>query len=161
MKYIRGQNPNSHKVTAATKRKMSINMQGNTRGFQKGVSTFPGHKHSESSRHNISRSKTGKRGELSGGWRGGISTPERKVWLNNKRRALKTSNGGFHSQEEWENLKVQYNWSCPSCKRSEPSIKLTRDHVIPLSKGGLDSIENIQPLCSSCNSRKHAYMIRY
>lgn len=26
--------------------------------------------------------------------------------------------GGLHSIGEWETLKAQYNWECPSCKKS-------------------------------------------
>lgn len=86
---------------------------------------------------------------------------ERKLWLNNQRRVRKLGNGGTHTLGEWEILKAQYNWICPSCKRLEPEIKLTRDHIIPLSKGGSDNIENIQPLCRNCNCRKNTLDIKY
>ena len=101
------------------------------------------------------------KGEKSHLWRGGISTYERKLYLNAKWRAVRSGAGGGHTQGDWETLKAQYNWTCPCCKRKESEIKLTQDHIIPLSKGGSDNIENIQPLCKSCNSRKHNKTIKY
>jgi 5-methylcytosine-specific restriction endonuclease McrA len=84
-----------------------------------------------------------------------------KSFLNGRRRILKLKAEGNHTFGEWENLKAQYNWTCPACGKSEPEIKLTEDHIIPLSKGGSDNIENIQPLCKSCNSRKNTEVIKY
>ena len=61
---------------------------------------------------------------------------------------------GKHTFAEWELVKKRYNYCCPVCNRCEPEIKLTEDHICPLSKGGSNYIVNIQPLCQSCNSRK-------
>jgi 5-methylcytosine-specific restriction endonuclease McrA len=62
---------------------------------------------------------------------------------------------GGHTQGEWDALKRAFNFTCVGCNRTEPTVTLTRDHKVPLVAGGSDRIDNIQPLCGSCNSRKH------
>lgn len=79
---------------------------------------------------------------------------ENKLILNKKRRALKLGAKGSHSLKEWQALKLKYNHMCLCCKQQEPFIKLTEDHIVPLTCGGSDDISNIQPLCFSCNARK-------
>uniref|UniRef100_A0A6M3IGM3 Putative homing endonuclease n=1 Tax=viral metagenome TaxID=1070528 RepID=A0A6M3IGM3_9ZZZZ len=74
----------------------------------------------------------------------------------NKRRAI-----GSHTFNEWIVLKYSFKNLCLCCKRQEPKIKLTEDHIIPLSMSGTDYIDNIQPLCIECNTRKHARYIDY
>lgn len=43
---------------------------------------------------------------------------------------------------------------CPCCKRPEGAVELTIDHVIPISRGGRDSPDNMQVLCRGCNAFK-------
>jgi len=77
------------------------------------------------------------------------------------RRSRKKGNGGSFTVAEWEQLKKLYNYTCLRCKKQEPEIKLTIDHIVPLSKGGCHSIENVQPLCQSCNSAKWNKTVDY
>lgn len=118
-------------------------------------------------------------------WKGGISQlpyteyrrllinskPNPKKWLEEfnakmkvyvRNRRLKKKNiGGSHSNKEWEIMKKDYNYMCACCKKFEPYIKLTEDHIIPIHLGGNDYISNIQPLCRSCNSKKRITIIKY
>lgn len=43
---------------------------------------------------------------------------------------------------------------CLYCGRDVPRQHLTRDHVVPLSRGGRDIWENVVAACFHCNSRK-------
>lgn len=86
---------------------------------------------------------------------------KKRAWSKNARNRAKRGNGGSHTFGEWEVLKAQYGWTCPCCKVKEPKISLTEDHIVPVSKGGSDNIENIQPLCRSCNCRKQAKVVKY
>jgi 5-methylcytosine-specific restriction endonuclease McrA len=87
--------------------------------------------------------------------------PEKSVAANNRRRARKHTSGGSHTEEQWQAMKAFYDYRCLCCGKREPEIRLTRDHVMPLTKGGTDSIDNIQPLCARCNSKKNFKHIDY
>ena len=86
---------------------------------------------------------------------------EKLLMQNRRRRMLERNVPGSHTLGEWELLKKQYGYCCPSCGKCEPEIKLTEDHIIPISKGGSNYIENIQPLCRSCNCSKKSNVKRF
>jgi len=67
------------------------------------------------------------------------------------RRTKKTEAGGSFTAKEWLDLCSEYGDKCLCCTKEKP---LTADHVIPISKGGTSWINNIQPLCLSCNCSK-------
>jgi 5-methylcytosine-specific restriction endonuclease McrA len=115
------------------------------------------------------------RGKANGNWKGGIKLSKEyfrkkyKQWRqkNKHKDAIKSANyrarrkgaAGSFTLGEWEILKIQYDFSCAYCRRREPSVKLEKDHIIPLSKGGSNYIENIQPLCRTCNASKYCKII--
>lgn len=67
------------------------------------------------------------------------------------RRGLKLQSSGEFTREEWLHLVESYSGRCAYCGAQEP---MTVDHVIPLSKGGSNGIENILPACRPCNTSK-------
>lgn len=88
-------------------------------------------------------------------------TPEYAIAATRKRDALKRGAKGTFTAKEWVDLKQKFQYMCLCCKRQEPFISLAADHIVPLSRGGSNSIENIQPLCKSCNSKKMIKTIDY
>ena len=87
--------------------------------------------------------------------------PDKITELDNKRRAFKMGKSDSFTDREWAELKRRYNYTCLRCGRYKPEIKLTADHIVPISKGGVGTIDNIQPLCGSCNSAKYDNTIDY
>jgi len=76
-----------------------------------------------------------------------------KIWKA-KYYVKKKKIPGRITVEDWLEIKKKFNYTCPMCNKKEPEIKLTIDHIIPLSRGGKHIKDNIQPLCLSCNGKK-------
>ncbi len=79
--------------------------------------------------------------------------------IKNRRRTRKTEAGGSFTAEEFNALCTHYGNRCLCCNRG--NVKLTADHIKPVSKGGTSNIDNVQPLCGPCNSRKKDRHIDY
>jgi len=65
--------------------------------------------------------------------------------------------------EEWLDILKQHNFKCAYCGKDlavAVSATPTRDHVIPISKGGNNIKENIVPSCRSCNSKKYNKILK-
>lgn len=75
----------------------------------------------------------------------------------------KKENGGSHTNAEWKKLLFSTT-NCTICNekwneippRPDKRYKYvwTKDHIVPLTKGGQDNIGNIQAVCYRCNSSK-------
>ena len=52
----------------------------------------------------------------------------------------------------WE-MGAKQRWKCKICKKLLP-VASQVDHVVPLSAGGDDKVENMQLLCANCHAEK-------
>jgi len=96
--------------------------------------------------------------------RRGRSSKEHKLFIRNQLENIRQGRlreRGKVSFLEWQEIKQIFNHTCPACKKKEPEIKLTIDHIIPISKNGTNIATNIQPLCRRCNSKKRTNIIKY
>lgn len=67
-------------------------------------------------------------------------------------RMAKADEQGTHEQWEWWRLMCYYGKACAQCGSQE---RIHKDHIIPVSKGGSNGLDNLQPLCGSCNLTKY------
>lgn len=69
---------------------------------------------------------------------------------------------GSHTEEEWLAKAATYV-ACPKCGRGWDQVEspngqrlpFTKGHIVPLARGGTNSIENLQPECARCNYADH------
>ncbi len=67
-------------------------------------------------------------------------------------RMAEAEKRGTHEQWEWWRLMCYYGKACAQCGSRE---RIHKDHIVPVSKGGSNGLENLQPLCGKCNLTKH------
>jgi hypothetical protein len=84
----------------------------------------------------------------------------KRTEYNNRRRANKLNNGWEKYTEQ--DMFNKYGTDCYLCQqpidlnisRTEPE-GLNIEHVIPIAKGGPDTLENVRPSHRKCNQSKH------
>ena len=59
------------------------------------------------------------------------------------------------TSEEWLDILKEHNYRCAYCGIDFDENNLPeKDHIIPISKGGNNTKENVVPACRSCNAKK-------
>ncbi len=81
------------------------------------------------------------------------ANPE-KIYANaSKRRARIMGADATLTTDEWLDRLEEFGHHCAYCYGTE---RIAQDHIIPLSRGGTHTLDNVVPACRSCNSSKHA-----
>lgn len=76
--------------------------------------------------------------------------------LNSRIRAQRLHEArerGSHTEEEWAAVVDEFDRRCVQCG-CRPADEPAKDHIVPICLGGSDAIDNLQPLCRTCNSGK-------
>ena len=58
---------------------------------------------------------------------------------------------------DYPRLNCNHDYKCVNCRTDLVDREFDIDHKIPLASGGKNSIENLQPLCKSCHTKKSNY----
>lgn len=71
--------------------------------------------------------------------------------IAHRRREREKTSLASLSTKQWKECKNHFNHKCAYCLSDE---KLTKDHFVPVSKGGELTVKNIVPVCNRCNCSK-------
>jgi len=68
----------------------------------------------------------------------------------------------YYSSPEWRKTRmralVRDDFKCVGC--GDESLELHVHHIIPVSKGGSDLLDNLKSLCIKCHRETHGYKIK-
>ena len=76
------------------------------------------------------------------------------VESNPPKRTDRASTGTVNPQSDKELLYANQQGRCAGCRYELPLHVLTVDHITPRSRGGQDSVANLQLMCHTCNAIK-------
>ena len=74
-------------------------------------------------------------------------------------RALKKkqAEGEPITKEVWRRILAEHGGKCAYCKVETPYLEM--DHVVPLTRGGKHSVDNVVPACRACNTSKNDQLL--
>lgn len=86
--------------------------------------------------------------------------PEHARERNRRKQENRRSDDRMYSQQWWRRLRQMVLRREPWCRMCRAEGRFTPatevDHIVPVSKGGTNEMDNLQALCKSCHSKKTA-----
>ena len=82
---------------------------------------------------------------------------EKVIFVNKKEQFGETDKRKLFTEFEKQSICSAYDYKCVTCRIDLVDREFDIDHKIPLASGGKNSIENLQPLCKSCHTKKSNY----
>ena len=74
---------------------------------------------------------------------------------------MKNRSGAQNIKEKLlKSIRGKSNWSCPYCANMSDVNVAEADHIHPVNKGGLTTLQNMVLICKKCNSKKTNLMLR-
>lgn len=81
--------------------------------------------------------------------------PEHRKAAKHRRRARKANAGGTYNQNDIKLMRKACHNKCYYCGSKFVDDRFHVDHIVPLSRGGTNSLENLVLACPHCNQTKN------
>ncbi len=82
---------------------------------------------------------------------------ENIIFVNKKEQFDESGKRKLFTEFEKQSICSGHDYKCASCRTDLLDRDFDIDHKIPLASGGKNSIENLQPLCKKCHTKKSNY----
>lgn len=76
------------------------------------------------------------------------------IFVNKKEQFDETDKRKTFTEFEKQSIASANDYKCNDCRCDLVEREFDIDHKIPISKGGKNSVENLQPLCKPCHKKK-------